>query len=465
MTMRRTIRRRVMGTQTVTIGAVAPARSFGSGATRVLIGFGLVLALGTGLLMTPWAAEQGRSTSFVDALFTAVSAICVTGHTVVETQTHWSFFGEAVILALIQIGGLGYMLGASIVFWALGRRLGLRDRHFLRLYYGAPSMGETVSFARNVALFAFSFELAGAVLLWLIFVGDGLAASTSLWWSIFHSISAFNNAGFNVTGNDLLDYSANVPMLMTITVLVVAGGLGAIPVTTVIGRRRWHRLPIDHRLIFITTGAILLVGTVVISIFEWTNSDSIGSVTVWKRPVLALFEAAMGRTAGFSAVDVADMHDETKFFYVGIMFIGGAAGSTAGGIKVGTFALLLVAILAAVGGREEVTLFRRRIPRAVVQQALTIALLGVAFAFAYVFFVALTVDRPFIDIMFDTVSALGTVGASTGVVATMDSVAGKLLVISAMLVGRFGPLLLVLHMTRPRKKSTIRLPEDSIRLG
>lgn len=465
MTMRRTIRRRVMGTQTVTVGTVSPARSFGSGATRVVIGFGLMLALGTGLLMTPWAAADGEWTSFIDALFTAVSAICVTGHTVVDTQTHWSFFGEAVILALIQIGGLGYMLGASIVFWALGRRLGLRDRHFLRLYYGAPSMGETVSFARNVAIFAFSFELAGAVLLWLLFVGEGVGASTSVWWSIFHSISAFNNAGFNVTGNDLLDYSGNVPMLMTISLLVVAGGLGAMPVITVFGRKRWHRLPIDHRLIFLTTAAILLLGTAVITVFEWTNANSIGSVAEWKRPFLAFFEAAMGRTAGFSAVNVANMHDETKFFYVGIMFIGGAAGSTAGGIKVGTFALLLVAILAAVRGRDEVILFRRRIPGAVVQQALTIALLGVAFAFAYVFFVALTVDRPFIDIMFDAVSALGTVGASTGVVGTMDSFAGKLLIISAMLLGRFGPLLLVLHMTRPRKKSTIRLPEDSIRLG
>jgi len=464
MTVRRPIRRRLMGSHTMTLTRPVPARGPGSGSLQVLGGFSVILLAGTLLLTFPFAAESGEWTHPYDAFFTAVSAICVTGLVVFDTQTHWSFWGELTIIVLIQAGGLGYMMGTSVVLWALGRRLGLRDTYMLRLYYGAPSMAETFKFARRVAFFAVGVEAIGAAALYVAFVLDGLPADRAVWWSIFHALSAFNNAGFNVTGNDLYDYKNSASVLLIISSLVIAGGVGAVPVFALVTRRSFKRLPIDAKLIFVTTGMLLALGTAYLLAVEWDNEATIGGATVAHRPILAFFQAAVPRTAGFSAVDIADMNDESKFFQMALMLIGGAAGSTAGGIKVGTFSLLLFALFAALRGRRDVIAFGRRVSDTVIYQALTIVLLAIAVVFASCLaLLSLTGSRD-IDVMFESLSALGTVGLTTGVTAAANEAARGVLIIG-MLLGRFGPLLLVLEMTRPRQQSTFRLPDDSIRLG
>lgn len=464
MTVRRPIRRRLMGSHTMDLERPEPARRPGSGAFTVVGGFGAILLIGTILLTLPISTESGDWAHPYDAFFTAVSALCVTGLVVVETQTHWSFWGELWILLLFQAGGLGYMLGTSLALWVMGRRLGLRDTYMLRMYYGAPSMGEAFQFVKRVALFALVFEVTGALVLWVAFVTQGIAPLEAVWWSIFHAVSAFNNAGFNVTGNDLVDFRNDAPVLLTVTTLVVAGGLGAVPVLALVGRRSLRRLPLDAKLIFLTTGALLAVGTGFLMAVEWNNPDTLGSSDVAHRPILAFFQAAVPRTAGFSAIDVVDLNDESKFFEMALMLIGGAAGSTAGGIKVGTFALLFFAIFAAVRGRSEVLALGRRVPPGVILQAVSIVLLGIAVAFLVSLALLSSTDARDIDVLFESLSAVGTVGLSTGVTGDANSFARAVLIV-AMILGRFGPLLLVLEMNRPRQQSTFRLPDDSIRMG
>jgi len=454
-----------MGTYNVTMQKPRHARRGGSGSLEVIIGFGLVLLIGTILLSLPWAAEDRTATHPFDALFTAVSALCVTGLVLFDTQSHWSFFGEAVLVVLFQIGGLGYMMGTSLLLWLLGRQLGLRDRYMLSRYYGAPSMGETLHFARNIALFALIFEVGGMIALYIAFVSEDVGAGTAVWWSIFHAVSAFNNAGFSITGADLLPFVNDAPVLLIVSTLIVFGGIGAVPVLALIRRRSFGRLPLDSKLIYLTTAVLLVVATVYFLVIEGDNPATLGRADGAHRPLVAFFQAVTPRTAGFSAVDINSMHDESKFFHMTLMLIGGAAGGTAGGIKVGTFAILGFAMYAALRGSSEVRALGRSVPLQVVFQAVTIALLAVGVAFLASLWLLVTTDEAQgIDVVFDVLSAIGTVGLSTGVTERASRVAQAVL-IPAMLLGRFGPLLLVLEMTRRRHKSTFRAPEDSIRLG
>ncbi len=466
MTARRPIRRRVSSTFELSLPEPAKANILGSGWTQIAAGFAVVIVAGAVLLMLPISTESGDTTGPLAALFTAVSATCVTGLVVVETQEHWNFLGEAVIVILIQVGGLGYMLGTSILLWVLGRRMSVRGQFLLRQYYGAPTLGESVNFAVKIIAYAFFFELAGVIVLWFAFVAAGVSVQESLWWAVFHSVSAFNNAGFSVTGSDMVPYAANAFVLLPIAILVIAGGIGAIPVLAVMSRRSLRNLSLDTRLVFVTTAALLLIGMLYIMAAEWTNPDTLGGVTEGHRPVLAFFQSSMPRTAGFSAVDTGAMSDEAKFLQVGLMFIGGGAGSTAGGIKVATFSVLLVAIVATLRGKVDMVGFGRSVPAAVIRQALTISLLMVATTFALTTFLLLVSHGQFefIDVLFEAQSALSTVGLSGGITAHLNA-AGKLGLIVGMLIGRFGPLVVALEMTRTRRKENIHLPKDSIRIG
>ncbi len=460
----RPIRLRRMGTAEVRIREIGPSRSLGSGAVRALSGFAVALLIGVLLLGTPLAAEDGEPTNLVDALFTGVSAICVTGLTVFDTSTHWSMFGEIVIITLVQLGGLGYMVGTGVLLWAAGRQMGLRDRQLLRLYYSAPSLGETLAFVRNIAIYALALEAIGTVILFFAFLGEDYGVGEAGWQAGFHSISAFNNSGFNITGNDMIDFRANHTITGTISVLVVLGGMGAIPVLAFVGCRSWGKLPLDAKIIFLMTGVILVLGTVVFAVFEWDDDETIGRENVEVRVLDSFFEVAMSRTAGFSVIPLDETRDQTKMLVAPLMFVGGAAGSTAGGIKIGTFALLLAAMLATVRGEPDAVLFRRKIPERMIRQALAITIWGLLVTLAFILLMMALTDEVFVNVMFDSVSALGTVGMSTGVPGRADAMA-RLAFTGAMLLGRFGPLVLLLQMNAPRRRSTFRVPGDSIRLG
>ncbi|MGK2964069.1 MAG: TrkH family potassium uptake protein [Tepidiformaceae bacterium] len=441
-----------------------PARGVGSGILQLSIGFGIVLLVGTLLLCLPISSADGTWTHPNTALFTAVSAVCVTGLVLVDTRTHWSWFGEGTVLLLIQVGGLGYMVGTTLVLLALGRTLGLRDKQMLRLYHGAPTFDETFTFALSVAKFTLAFEAAGAAILTVAFLAHGVDPTVAWWWGIFHAVSAFNNAGFTVTGSDMVEFAGAPFVLLPISALIIIGGLGYLPLLTLRTRRSYRRLPIDAKLIFLTSAILLVGGTLFTLAMEWGNDATLGHLHPLERPLSAFFHSTNTRTAGFSAFDIGQLNDGTKVASIGLMFVGGAAGSTAGGLKVGAFALLLAVMIATIRGQEDVSLFRRRVPVEVVQQATTLALYFVGLVFAFSLLLSAVTTRDFIDVMYEAVSALGTVGQSAAGTPTLG-VAAHYVLIVAMLVGRFSPLMIVLYMTKPRRRANIQHSPDSVRLG
>lgn len=453
-----------MGSVDIEIRQVEPGRNFGGATTGFIAAIVVLLLGGSVILYLPVSSEPGESTGVLAAFFTAVSAFCVTGHVVFDTGSHWSGFGEAAVLLLIQVGGLGYMMGTIVAVWAIGRHLGLKDRQMLRLFYGAPDLRETVSFLKVIAIYAIAVEAAGALLLCLAFLVGGHSLGESAWWAVFHSIAAFNNAGFHLTGSNFIDYRDDPLVLVTLSVLVVLGSLGAVPVLIAAQRRSWSRLPLDTKLVFVTTVILLLAGSIAIYGFEFGTVATVGAAGDMRAPAMAAFESVMARSAGFSTVPVDAQADETKVVLMMLMFIGGGAGATAGGIKVGTFAILVVALFATFNGRDEAVVFRRRLPDSVVRQALAISLSALAFVVVLALALILASDAPVIDILFDSVAAFGTVGLSTGVAAG-GGATERLLLAGAMLAGRFGPILLVLEMNRRHRKSTYRAVEDSIRFG
>lgn len=453
-----------MGRYDVVMKPIAPAKRIGSGVVSIAIAFALIILAGTAFLTLPISSADGGWTNPYDALFTSVSAICTTGLVVFDTQEHWSFFGELVILILFQVGGLGYMVGTAVVLWGLGRRLGVRDHEMLRLYYGAPDTSETFNFAKTIGLYALAMEAVGAVVLFLAFGFSGVSWPESVWFGIFHSVSAFNLAGFNVTGVDMRPFADDPQVLLPLAVLAIAGSIGGVPVVVLASRRSFRNLPLDSKLILGTTAILLVSATLLLLTWEWDNAGTFGEAPAARKPLLAFFQASMW-TTGFSAVDIGSLGEESKLFLWGMMFVGGAPGSAAGGIKVGAFALLFFALVATLRGRADVEALGRHVPIMVVRQALTVTLLFVAIVFALgTTLVALSPGFDALDTVFELVSALATVGWSAGLTSELDS-GGRAILIVAMLLGRFAPLLLVLEMTRPRRRRNVRLPEDSIRLG
>ncbi|HET7738528.1 MAG TPA: potassium transporter TrkG, partial [Tepidiformaceae bacterium] len=270
--------------------------------------------------------------------------------------------------------------------------------------------------------------------------------------------------GFSVTGSDMFEFAGAPFVLLPISALIIIGGLGYLPLLTLRTRRSLHRLPIDSKLIFLTSAILLVAGTLFTAAMEWGNDATLGHLHPLERALAAFFHSTNTRTAGFSAIDLSQLNDGTKVASVGLMFVGGAAGSTAGGLKVGAFALLLAVMIATVRGQEDVSLFRRRVPVEVVQQATTLALYFVGLVFGFSLLLSAVTSHDFIDIIYEVVSALGTVGQSTAGTPSLG-VAGHYVLIVAMLVGRFSPLMIVLYMTRPRRRLNVQHPPDSVRLG
>jgi len=430
-------------------------------------GFAALIALGTLLLTLPISSASGSWTRPIDALFTATSAVCVTGLVVLDTGTHWSGFGQVVIFGLFQLGGVGFMAGSTFFLLVLGgRRAGLRDRLVAQATTGAANLGSAVSVLRRVALFALIVELAGTAMLTVAFLLHGREPLEAAWYGAFHAVSAFNNAGFDLMGGyaSLTAYKDDAILLGTIGAMIILGGLGYVIVGDVAFRRRWSRLSLETRLVLSTSLALLLVGTVAIAAIEWSNPATLGGLPEWQRVLNAAFESTTLRTAGFSALPTGELATASLFVVLVLMFIGGASGSTAGGIKVNTFALLLVAIISTARGWPYVSAFGRRIPDGLIYRSLSVALLSVAAAIVFALGLQLLSDAPFIAVVFESISAIATVGASTGITPDLADPA-RLWLVPAMFLGRLGPLTLALALAARTSVVRYRPAEESIRIG
>jgi trk system potassium uptake protein TrkH len=429
-----------------------------------------VMLAGTILLATPWTTESGQATAFVDALFIAVSATAVTGLVTVDTATHWNFFGELVILILIQTGGLGFMVGASIVLQVL-RRGSTRLRDVLLVQEGAPtlSLREAVELSRRIAIFTFATEAAGAVALTIRFWQD-MEPWEAVWQGVFHAVSAFCNAGFDIRGDfaSLADYRSSVVVNVVVIILVQAGSLSYLALEDVVKCRRWTPLALDTKLVLLGNGVLVIGGTVAFLLTEWTGVLSGTHPAV--RPMAALFQSVNARTAGFSTVDFGDVHLVTLFLWVGLMLIGGASGSAAGGVKLTTLSVVAVAVLSTLRGREEPQIFGRRVPTSLIFRAMAVIVIMMTVHFVATVLLTVTEDllggtRPgFLALMFEAMSALATVGLSTGVTPELTT-GGKLILCFVMFFGRVGPLTAAFALQRRQRPTRYRYPVAAVRIG
>jgi trk system potassium uptake protein TrkH len=435
----------------------------------LVLGFLVLIATGTTLLALPLASRNGAWTDPLVALFTATSAACVTGLVVVDTGTYWSGFGQLVILMLVQAGGFGIMTGSTLLLQLMLRRgTRLRDRLLVRESIGVVKLGEVSGVVRRVAAFTLLAEAAGAVILAIAFLARGAVADplAGAWWGMFHAVSAFNNAGFDLTGGfrSLGPFFDDGLILGTIGILIILGGLGYGIVADTLVQRRWRRLALETRLVLSTSAALLVGGALAILLLEWDNPATLGGYPAAQRPLNALFESVTLRTAGFSVTPTGSLLEPTLIIAMAMMFIGGASGSTAGGVKVNTFALLLAAIVSTARGDAEVSAFGRRVRHDLVYRAMAVALLFVAFLVIATFLLILMTDVGLVAVLFEVVSAAATVGLSTGITPDLQP-AAQLVLIVAMFMGRLGPLTLVVALTARQRSVGFRPAAASVRIG
>jgi trk system potassium uptake protein TrkH len=430
-------------------------------------GFGVLVAIGTILLLLPISTEPGVTTDFFVALFTATSAVCVNGLVVVDTASHWSPFGEAVIIILVQVGGFGFMTGSTLLLFLLvRRRTGLRDRILVQASTGGIELGSVVALVRRVAAFTAVAEGVGAAVLFAAFLGHGFGPGEAAWWGVFHSIAAFNNAGFDLSGDfsSLAAFASSPVVLLAVGVLIVLGSLGFAIIGDAVGKRRWTRMALETKVVLLTSLVLLVGGAVAIGVLEWSNPATLGGIPVEHRPLNALFESATLRSGGYSVIHHGLLSEAALFVCMALMFIGGASGSTAGGIKVNTFSVLLVAIVSTVRGRPSAEAFGRRVPHDVIYRALSIALLSIAFVFVTAIGIQILAGTPFVNTTFEAISAFATVGLTTGITPELPDSA-RLLVTFAMFIGRLGPLTLVLALAARQRPTSHRPAVESMRIG
>lgn len=449
----------------------ATVPSLATHARRFLLALAGLVGLGALLLASPWTTESGETTPPIDALFTAVSAASVTGLASVETASHWNWFGEAVILILMQAGGLSFAVGASLVLQALRRQTSLRDTLLLRDGEPTLSVGEATSLARRILRFTLIVQAVGALALALRFlVVDELSVSSALWHGLFLAVGAFTNAGFDLSGNfsSLVPYQTSIWVNLVIGGLIQAGALSFLVFSDLWQKRSWRRLTLDTKLILVMDLALIVVVAAMLIGVEW--SRALASAPAWARPMAALFLSVSTRSGGFTTVDLGEANAASIFVMIVSMAIGGAPASTAGGVRLTTVAVIGVAVLATLRGQSEPHVFGRRIAITLVLRAIAVVFLFLAAHAVATVALALTENVAggdnlgFIDLMFEAMSALATDGLSTGVTPGLTT-AGKVVLCITMFLGRVGPLTVVYALQRRLSPDRHRFPEEPVRIG
>lgn len=418
-----------------------------SPAQSIAIAFAVIILIGTVLLSLPVSSRAGESHSVLDALFAATSATCVTGLVPGDTYTMWSDFGQTVLLILIELGGLGFMSVASLVILLLRKKAGLKQRLLMAQALSLDDMQSVWKLQKWVLAGSLLIQLTGAGILFLRFL-PAYGVGTAIKWGVFHSVSAFCNAGFDIFGQlqpgaSLIPFQKDPVVLLTLAALIILGGLGFFVWEEVMRLRRFKKFSVYTKLVLLTTGFLVIGGTVFVLVFEWNNPNTLGPMGIGEKLLNGFFQSVTLRTAGFAAVDQALLTDGGKAISMLLMFIGGSSGSTAGGLKTVTFVVLILFILARIRGKSHVTVFRRTVPTEKVTDAMTLT--SVMFLLALFGGVFLCATSP-VDLtngMFESVSALATVGLTAGVTPLL-SLPAKLLIIIFMYFGRVGVLTLSL---------------------
>ena len=413
----------------------------------IAITFAVIILLGTAALMLPIASRSGTSCGLRPALFTATSATCVTGLVLYDTWTQWTGFGQAVILALIEIGGLGFMSAASFLIFLLRRKVGLKQRMIMAQAMSLTDLRGVVRLQKLVLFGSLGIQTAGALLLFVRFLPE-YGPWTALKWGVFHSVSAFCNAGFDILGSvqpgiGMMKFQSDPVVLLTLSALIVVGGLGFLVWQELATERSFRKFSVYTKLVLITTGFLLLGGTVLFCILEWNNPNTLGAMSPGDRILNAFFQSVTVRTAGFASIDQAALTDGGKAVATVLMLIGGSSGSTAGGVKTVTMVVLLLFIATRARGKETVCVFKRTIPSSQVMDAMTIITILLGLAMFGSIFICATSPFTFVDALFESVSALATVGLTAGGTPLL-SIPAQILIIIYMYFGRVGVLTIAL---------------------
>jgi trk system potassium uptake protein len=441
-------------------------------ARTVCLGFITVILLGTVLLMLPISLADGAWGDLVTAFFTSTSAVCVTGLVVVDTGTHFSFLGQLFILMLIQVGGLGYMTATTFLLLLLGRKFGLRDKVAIQQSLDKQGLSGADQLVKSIIAVTLIIELTGTFAMMPVFVPD-YGFNQGLWLSLFHSISAFNNAGFGLFPDNMIQYATSVPINLIIPLLIILGGIGYQVIMDtylwlrdrVKGSRERAVFSLHFKIVVSTTILLLLFGTIAFLLVEYDNPGTFASFSFGDKLLLAWFQGVVPRTAGFNSIDYGKMTTAGLFLTIALMFIGASPGGTGGGIKTTTFRILFDCTKAVLQGKEEVISYQRQIPVTLVLKAVGVVFGSVmTVAFATMLMALADPDVDFIRILFEVVSAFATVGLSTGITASVSTTA-KLVLIATMYVGRVGVLLLMSALLGDPNPTAINYPEENLLVG
>lgn len=440
----------------------------------IVLGFLVVIVIGAFLLSLPISTADGERMPLVDSFFTSASAVCVTGLAVYDTGAHFSLFGQLIIMLLIQIGGLGFMTLAATVFLIMRKRITLRDRLIMQEQYNQSQLQGLVRMTLYILALTLSIEFIGAVLLAIRFV-PVYGAGKGIFYSVFHSISAFCNAGFDILGmgSSFIPFNGDPLVIFTVSGLIILGGLGFIVLMDIIKLRRFSKFSVHAKTVLLCTGVLLLAGFILFYVAEISNPKTLGGMPAGKGIMNAFFQSVTLRTAGFDSIGVSDMYESSKFMSVIFMFIGASPASTGGGIKTTTMFLLIMLVYSTVMNREEITIYKHRIAHQLVIKAIVVVTISLFVVILSATLLSvfeqgnpLTASYDFVDMLFESTSAFGTVGLSCGMTGDLTS-ASKILLMITMFIGRIGPLTLTIALGRHSspQKSSVKYPEGRIIIG
>lgn len=434
---------------------------------RILaIGFGVIILSGAMLLTLPIASALGEKTPFIDALFMSASAVCVTGLTTLDTGVYWSYFGKTVIILLIQIGGLGFMSFATLIAVMLGKKITLRERLVMQEAMSSFGLQGLIKLARYIIIFTFVIEGIGATLLATRFIPE-FGFKKGVYYSIFHAIAAFCNSGVDLLGDfkSLMPYYDDITIILTISALIIVGGLGFPVWHEIYVNKRLKRMSLHSKVALLTTVTLIVLGTILIFLFEYNNLGTMGSMNIKDKLLSSFFSSVSLRTAGYSSISVRDMTMAGIFLTTILMFIGGSPGSTAGGIKTTTLATILFTIVSFIKGKDDTEIFKKRVAKDSVHKAFIVSILGFILVTVVTMILSLTEKGvSFQYLLYEATSAFGTTGLTLGLTTELSFI-GKCIILITMYLGRLGPIMVVLSVARNTKANPIKYPEDKILIG
>lgn len=413
--------------------------------------------------MLPAATVDGQGLGLINSLFTATSATAVTGLIVVNTGAYFTLFGQAVILLLIQIGGLGFMTTSTLLALILGKRINLKKRIIIQEDLNYFNLSGLIRLVQYVTLLTLGVELIGAILLFAPLSVE-YSAGKAAFFSIFHAVSAFCNAGFDLFGNSLANFTNDVYINLVITALFIIGGIGFAVIADVYRKQRFIDYSLNTKLVLVITLILIILGTCFVFLLEFSNPATLQGLSFKGKLLAAYFQGVTPRTAGFNTIPTGQMRNATLFFIIILMFIGASPGSTGGGLKTTTIGALLAVVYNLVKGNEDIELFERRLSQSIIYKALAVTIISLIWIGLVVTVLTITEEANFLSILFETVSAYGTVGLSTGITGGLSE-AGRIIIILTMFLGRVGPLTLAVAIGERDKEGQMRYPEEKILIG